>query len=144
LAKEPVEILLVEDNEDDIALTLRAFQRNGLDGKIYVARDGEQATRVLQDCLDGGPDYLPKLVLLDLKLPKVDGFDVLERMKNDPSLRTIPVVVLSSSKEGQDISRCYRLGVNSYIVKPLDFQSFLDAVHVISSYWLMLNLSPKE
>lgn len=144
MAKDPVEILLVEDNEDDIALTLRAFQKNGLDGKIQVARDGEQATRALSDCLDAGPEALPKLVLLDLKLPKVDGFDVLETMKGDPSLRTIPVVVLSSSKEGQDIARCYRLGVNSYIVKPLDFQSFLEAVQVISSYWLLLNLSPKE
>jgi len=141
LAKDPLEILLVEDNEDDIALTLRAFKQNGLDGKIRVARDGEQAIFELTESLSRG-EALPKLILLDLKLPKVNGFEVLERMKADSVLRTIPVVVLTSSKEGQDVSRCYKLGVNSYIVKPLDFQKFLEAVEVLSRYWLLLNLAP--
>lgn len=138
------EILLVEDNPNDVELTLHAFRKNNLSNPIRVARDGAEALEYLFG-LDGGgkvTHILPRVVLLDLKLPKVDGLEVLRRIKSDPRTRTLPVVVLTSSKEEQDIVESYRLGVNSYIVKPVDFEQFTDAVRNLGLYWLLLNEPP--
>ncbi len=131
------EILLVEDSQDDVALTLRALGRHKLSGKVHVVRDGAEAIEYLQG------DHLPRLILLDLKLPKVSGLDVLRRVKSDWRTRTIPVVVLTSSREGPDIEEAYRLGANSYIVKPVDFEQFIEAVSDAGLYWLVVNQPPR-
>lgn len=132
------EILLVEDNPDDLELTLRALREHRLANRIQVARDGAEALTFLQR--NGAP--LPRVVLLDLKLPKVSGLEVLEQIRADERLKTLPVVVLTSSREGPDVRRCYELGVNSYIVKPVDFDSFVKAVAEVGLYWLLLNQPP--
>lgn len=131
-------ILLVEDNPDDIALTLRAFKKHNLANEIVVARDGVEALDLLFD--EDRP--LPALILLDLKLPKVDGVEVLRRLKSDERARRIPVVVLTSSREERDIVDSYNLAVNSYIVKPVNFEQFVEAVRNIHFYWLVLNQPP--
>jgi len=139
---EPIEILLVEDSPEDLELTLHALREHNLTNHIRVARDGAEAV----DALLGETSSLqplPKLVLLDLKLPKLSGLEVLERIKRDPRTRSIPVVVLTSSKEDRDVAEAYRLGVNSYIVKPVDFSSFVEAVGKVGLYWMVVNEAPK-
>jgi two-component system response regulator len=140
-----VEILLVEDNPEDVELTLRAFRKNNLTNKIHVVRDGEEAL----ECLFASGRYAGKtpcantrMILLDLKLPKVDGLEVLQRCKSDPRTSKIPVIVLTSSREERDIVESYKLGVNSYIVKPVDFPQFSDAVRQLGLYWMVLNETP--
>lgn len=138
-------ILLVEDNPDDEALTIRALNRNNITNEVFVARDGVQAmdyvfargTHADRDIND-----LPRLVLLDLKLPKVDGLEVLRQIRADERTKRLPVVVLTSSKEEQDLVDSYNLGVNSYIRKPVDFTLFTEAVRQVGLYWLVLNEPP--
>ncbi len=133
-----IEVLLVEDNASDVELTLRALQKRNLANRVVVARDGVEALELLQR-----PAPLPKVVLLDLKLPKLNGLEVLRRLKSDERTRRIPVVVLTSSHEEPDVEESYRLGVNSYIVKPVDFESFASAVAEVGLYWLLLNHPPE-
>jgi CheY-like chemotaxis protein len=142
---EEAEILLVEDNPNDVELTLRALRKQNLEGKVYVVRDGAEAL----DFIFASGAYAsrkietrPKVVLLDLKLPKVDGIEVLRRIKADERTRGIPVVMLTSSQEERDVAETYRLGVNSYIVKPVDFGHFVHAVGELGIYWNMLNRLP--
>jgi two-component system, response regulator len=144
---EPVEFLLVEDNPDDLALTLRALRKANLANHIHVARDGAEALDFMfcegahaGRSLESGP----KVILLDLKLPKVDGLEVLQKIKNDPRTKHIPVVVLTSSKEQSDVVKSYEYGVNSYVVKPVNFEAFAAAVQELGLYWLLLNQPPKH
>lgn len=135
-------ILLVEDNPSDEELTLQALEEYRLANPIIVARDGAQALEMLlgPDGSPGGPATIrPRVILLDLKLPKVDGIEVLRRIKGDERTHRIPVVVLTSSREERDVVEAYRLGVNSYIVKPVDFSQFAEAVRRVGLYWLLLN-----
>jgi two-component system response regulator len=141
-----VELLLVEDNPQDLELALRALRKANLSNRIHIARDGAEALEfifcegpyVARKITDG-----PKLILLDLKLPKIDGLEVLRRVKGDARTKMIPVVVLTSSKEQSDVVASYHLGVNSYIVKPVNFEQFAEAVRVLGLYWLLLNQPPK-
>jgi CheY-like chemotaxis protein len=138
-------ILLVEDNPDDEALTLRAFQKNGLGNRVVVCRDGADALDYLfARGAHAGSDAatLPELVLLDLKLPKVDGLTVLRELRADERTRLLPVVILTSSSEERDVIAGYSLGANSYVRKPVDFEQFMDAVRQLGLYWLLLNESP--
>jgi DNA-binding response OmpR family regulator len=144
--KQAVEILIVEDTPEDLELTLRALKKANLTNHIEIARDGAEAL----DFIFGEGPHLgrkledgPKVVLLDLKLPKVDGLEVLKRMKGDSRTSMIPVVVLTSSKEQRDVIESYKLGVNSYIVKPVNFEGFAAAVRDLGMYWLLLNQPPK-
>ena len=139
-----VDILLVEDNPDDVELTGRALRKAKLANPIFVVSDGAEALDFLfrRGAYADRPDHTPKVVLLDLKLPKVDGLEVLRRIKGDERTRVIPVVVLTSSREESDVVESYRLGVNSYIVKPVDFEQFLAAVERLGLYWLLLNEPP--
>jgi CheY-like chemotaxis protein len=141
----PIDILLVEDNPDDIDLTVYALKRNNLANAVHIVRDGEEALefvfcrgryagRKLNDP--------PKVVLLDLKLPKVDGLEVLRAMKTDPRTKALPVVVMTSSKEQRDLVEGYKLGVNSYIQKPVDFDAFRDLIKQLGFYWLVVNQAP--
>jgi len=143
---KPVEILLVEDNPDDLALTLRSLRKANLANNIHVARDGAEALDFIF-CegahADRSPENGPKVILLDLKLPKVDGLEVLQRIKGDPRTKQIPVVVLTSSKEQSDVVKSYELGVNSYVVKPVNFEAFAAAVQELGLYWMLLNQPPK-
>ncbi len=139
-----VELLLVEDNPTDAELTLRALRGRGLRNNFVVARDGQEALDFLfAEGEHAGRDVStgPKMVLLDLRLPKVDGIEVLRKVKSDERTRTIPVVVLTSSRQEPDIKICYELGANSYIVKPVDFDKLVEAVSEIGLYWLLLNES---
>ncbi len=141
----PVEILLVEDSATDLELALRALKKAKFANRIEVARDGEEALDfVFARNAHAGRSIedKPRLVLLDLKLPKVDGLEVLRAIKGDPRTRSIPVVVLTSSREQRDVLESYELGVNSYIVKPVDFDGFSSAVAELGVYWLMRNLAP--
>ena len=142
--EEPVEILLVEDNPNDAELALYAFQKSNLANPIHLARDGEEALAyVFGDGTDPHRSARrPKVILLDLKLPKIDGLEVLGRLRADPRTRTVPVVVMTSSREERDLVESYRLGVNSYIVKPVDFGQFTDVVAHLGLYWLLLNNPP--
>jgi CheY-like chemotaxis protein len=140
-----IEILYVEDNPNDIELTLHAFRKNHLANNILIARDGEEALQMLYgaDIVEHTElENYPRVILLDLKLPKVDGLEVLRKLKSEPLTKTIPVVVLTSSREEKDIVESYRLGVNSYIVKPVDFEKFMEAVKTLSLYWLLINQPP--
>ena len=130
-------ILLIEDNPMDVDLTLRAFERRRLSNPVEVARDGEEALAYIDRWEAGEPS--PLVILLDLKLPKVDGLEVLRHLKSHQAFRTIPVVVLTSSKEDRDVETAYELGANSYIVKPVDFDKFAKVVAEIEIYWLILN-----
>lgn len=145
MTDESIEILLVEDNPDDLEMSLRALRKAHLANHIHVARDGAEAVEFIFGtgahagrAVENGP----KVILLDLKLPKVDGIEVLRRIKNDPRTKSIPVVVLTSSKEQPDVAECYSLGANSYIVKPVNFDSFAKAVADLGMYWLLLNHPP--
>jgi CheY-like chemotaxis protein len=133
-----MEILLVDDDPDDVTLALRALDRQHLANRVHVVRDGEEALAYLRDMAR------PRLVLLDLKLPKVSGLEVLAEVRNDARLKTLPVVILTSSREEPDVARAYELGANSYIVKPVDFEQFLRAVSEIGLYWLLINQSPAQ
>ncbi|MCA9874902.1 MAG: response regulator [Ardenticatenaceae bacterium] len=140
-----IEILLVEDNPDDVHLALHALEKNHLANRVEVVRDGAAAL----DFLFARGDYAnrdihnqPKVVLLDLKLPKVDGLEVLRQVRNSPLLSHIPIVVLTSSDEEHDIIESYTLGVNSYIRKPVDFEQFMEAIRQLGYYWLVLNEPP--
>lgn len=138
-------ILLVEDNPDDADLTLRAFSKNKLQNKVIVARDGQEALDFLfsESKYKGRPAADdPQLILLDLKLPKVDGLEVLKRMRANEKTRRIPVVILTSSKEEQDLLRGYDLGANSYVRKPVSFEEFVEGVRQLGLYWLVLNEPP--
>jgi two-component system response regulator len=135
-----VEILLVEDSEEDAELTIRALKKNNLGNNLLHLQDGEEALTYL---FGPATTSLPKLILLDLKMPKIDGIEVLRRIKEDPELRIIPVVVLTSSKEEQDIIDSYKIGVNAYIVKPVEFDKFINAVSELGMFWMLLNQSPK-
>jgi two-component system response regulator len=138
-------ILLIEDNPDDEALTLRAFRKNNVTNEVVVARDGVEAL----DYLFGTGAYtqrdvtlLPQVVILDLKLPKIDGLEVLRRLRAAPQTRLLPVVILTSSNEERDLLQGYGLGANSYVRKPIDFAEFVDAVRQLGLYWLLLNERP--
>jgi two-component system response regulator len=141
-----VDILMVEDNPDDEQLTLRAFAKNHLTNKIQVVRDGQEALDYVfckgkyadRDIADH-----PHVILLDIKLPLIDGIEVLRRIKADDRTKTIPVVMLTSSHEERDLVETYRLGVNSYIVKPVDFEQFTESARSLGMYWMLLNRPPK-
>lgn len=142
---QAMEILLVEDNPSDVELTLRAMDRHNLANKVQVVRDGSEALELVfrtGQHAERSIDNVPKLILLDLKLPKVDGLEVLRKLKGDDSTRSIPVVVLTSSQEERDIVDSYKLGVNSYIVKPIEFGKFVEAVSEVGLYWLLINEPP--
>jgi two-component system response regulator len=144
MAEERVDILLVEDNPNDVKLTLHAFASANLANTVHVARDGVEALEYLfgsEQNTDQKIPEKPKLILLDLKLPRLNGHEVLKRIKNDPRTSGIPVVVLTSSSEERDVMRTYEVGVNSYIVKPVDFEQFTESVRDIGKYWLMINHS---
>ncbi len=135
-----IEILLVEDNPDDAELTFRAFRKNNWENIVHWVKDGEKALEFLFDTDDKGKHlHRPKVVLLDLNLPKVTGLQVLKKIKDNEFTRSIPVVVLTSSNEERDIAESYKLGVNSYIIKAVDFTKFLSSIREIGLYWLELN-----
>jgi two-component system response regulator len=140
MRKNGRKILLVEDNPDDVALTQRAFKKSNIANEIIVARDGAEALALLFD----KNRELPALVLLDLKLPKVDGLEVLRKIRTDEETKLIPVVILTSSKEDEDLKNGYKLGCNSYIRKPVDFVQFAEAVKTLGLYWLVLNEAPPK
>lgn len=133
-------ILLVEDNPMDVDLTLRAFKRRRVTNSVEVARDGEEALAWIPRWEAGEPT--PAVILLDLKLPRVDGLEVLRQLKSHPTLRVIPVVVLTTSAEHGDVSTAYQLGANSYIVKPVEFEKFMDVSEKIDVYWTVVNQPP--
>jgi two-component system, response regulator len=135
-------ILLVEDNPDDVRLTKRAFKQNNITNELTVVNDGVEALAYLiqaSTAPDGGPGGLPSVILLDLKLPRMDGLEVLKQIRANDRLKRLPVVVLTSSKEDMDIMKSYDLGANSYIRKPVDFEQFNEAVRQLGLYWLLLN-----
>lgn len=140
-------ILLVEDNPDDEALTLRALKKNNIGNRLVVVRDGVEAVDFLfakGTYADRDPSDLPQVILLDIKLPKMDGLEVLKRIRADQSTALLPVVILTSSKEERDLIQSYKLGANSYVRKPVDFGQFLEAVHQLGLYWLVINETPPK
>lgn len=141
---EPVEILLVEDNPHDAEITLRALKRANFANHVQWLKDGEEALEFLfpQDAAIDRPRPRPRVMLLDIKMPRIDGIEVLKRIKTDPRTRAIPVVMLTSSKEETDLVRSYHLGANSYLVKPVDFQRFSEEVTRIGYYWVAMNQTP--
>ena len=141
---DDIEILMVEDNPNDEMLALHAFKRNNIVNKVYVVRDGAEALEFIF-CTGAYADRRaenPKVILLDLKLPKVDGVEVLRQIRKDPRTRTVPVVVLTSSNEERDVAETYSFGVNSYIVKPVDFEQFTEVARRMGFYWLLFNRQP--
>ena len=141
---ENVDVLLVEDNPADAELALRALRKGKLANNIIWVKDGAEALEFIfrSGAYVGRPDQNPKLILLDIKLPKVDGMEVLKRLKGDENTRVIPVVMVTSSAEGRDLVESYKLGVNSYIVKPVDFEQFSETVAKAGFYWLLVNKTP--
>jgi CheY-like chemotaxis protein len=144
MVDQTVEVLLVEDNPNDVELTMRVFRKNHLANRIHIVRDGEEALEYLFRTGQYAelPNSRPKVVLLDLKLPKVDGIEVLRQIRADAHLHDLPVVVMTSSREERDVIETYDLGVNSYIVKPVDFEQFTETVRQIGYYWIILNVPP--
>ena len=145
MIRQRADILLVEDNPNDIKLTLHAFETANLGNTIHVARDGVEALEFLFGAAPSTDQKVPeglKLILLDLKLPRLDGHEVLQRIKGNPRTCGIPVVVLTSSSEESDVMRTYEVGVNSYIVKPVDFEQFTESVRQLGFYWALLNQPP--
>ena len=136
-------ILLVDDNPDDVTFTLRAFKKNNFSNEIVVASDGEQALQILLP-ENAVPAFQPSLVLLDIKLPKVDGLEVLRRIRADARTRSLPVVVLTTSSEDTDIATSYRLGANSFVRKPVVFSDFVNAASMLGMYWLLVNQPAPE
>lgn len=137
---DSVEILLVEDNPDDAGLAIHALKKHNMAGSLLHLHDGEEALEYL---FSGKMTQIPRVILLDLKMPKVDGIEVLRRLKSDEARKVIPVVVLTSSKEDRDIAESYKLGANAYVVKPVDFDKFAKAIADIGVFWLLLNQTPK-
>jgi len=141
-----VDLLLVEDNTQDAELAIRELKKHNLSNNLYHVKDGEEALEFIfatgkyADTRD--VNHTPKLILLDIHMPKVNGIEVLEKIKSTESIKMIPVVILTSSKEDPDIKRCYNLGANSYIVKPLNFEGFAEAIKNLGFYWLLLNQPP--
>ena len=147
MKENTIEILLVEDNPDDVELTLRALKQQNITNHIEVVRDGAEALDFIfctGEYEHRSMENAPKLILLDLKLPRVDGLEVLEKIKSDPRTKAIPVVILTSSREERDIVESYKLGVNSYITKPVDFEQFSESVRQLGLYWLLLNEPPNK
>ena len=145
MGMEEVEILLVEDNPTDAELTMRALKRKNMANQVVWVKDGEEALDFIfatGEYSDRNPEDLPKLILLDLRMPKVDGLEVLQQIKAEEKTRKIPVVVLTSSKEDRDIVESYELGVNSYVSKPVEFDQFIDAVSTLGFYWMLINNPP--
>lgn len=140
ITQDAVEILLIEDNPDDAGLTIHALKKHNLADRLLHVHDGEEALSYLFS-----PDttHIPKVIVLDLKMPKVDGMEVLRKLKSDERRKVIPVVVLTSSREERDVIESYRLGVNAYIVKPVDFDKFAKAIADVGFFWLTLNQPPK-
>ena len=141
-----IEILLVEDDPADAEMTRRALRRNNLANRVHWVKDGAEALEYMfrsGEYAGREPNHTPKLILLDIKMPKVDGIEVLRRLKADESTRGVPVVVMTSSNEEQDVIESYRLGVNSYIVKPVHFDAFLETVAKIGLYWVLTNRVPQ-
>ena len=141
-----VEILLVEDNPNDVELTFRALKKHNITNKVHVVKDGAEALEYIFATgayANRDINHNPRVILLDLKLPKVDGLEVLRQIKSNEKTKMIPVVVLTSSKEERDLVESYRLGANSYITKPVDFESFVKAVSELGLYWLLLNQPPR-
>jgi two-component system response regulator len=134
-----VEVLLIEDNPDDAELTIRVLTKNNMANNLVHLHDGEEALEFL---FGDANNSIPKLILLDLKMPKVDGIEVLRKIKNDEQKKVIPVVILTSSKEERDIIESYNLGVNAYVVKPVEFEKFVEAVATLGLFWLILNQPP--
>jgi len=142
---DAIDILLVEDDPSDLKLTMRALRSENLANSIEVARDGEEALDFLfhrGPYADRPAGHYPRLILLDLKLPKIDGMQVLRTIKSDPSTRSIPVAVLTSSTEERDLVESYALGVNSYIQKPVDFEQFKETIKLLGMYWIVVNRTP--
>lgn len=140
-----INILLVEDNPDDVELTLHALKKNNIVNPVKIARDGQEALDYIfyEGKYQGDQHELPNVILLDLKLPKVDGIEVLRKVKSDRKTKLIPVVILTSSKEESDLLKSYDLGVNSYIRKPVDFDQFVETVRQIGFYWMLINEQPQ-
>jgi two-component system, response regulator len=132
----PVEVLLIEDNNEDAELTIRVLKKHNLANNLVHLQDGEAALDFL---FAEGSNNVPRLILLDLKMPKVDGIEVLRKLKTDEQRKMIPVVMLTSSKEERDIIESYKLGVNAYVVKPVEFEKFVEAVAQLGLFWLLLN-----
>jgi len=143
---EAVEILIVEDNPNDLELALRALRKAKISNSIHVSRDGAEASDYIfceGAFADRRIEDTPRVILLDLKLPKIDGLELLKRLKSDARTKAVPVVILTSSREQSDIIKSYQLGTNSYIVKPVDFEQFSNAVQQMGMYWLIMNQPPK-
>jgi CheY-like chemotaxis protein len=136
-------ILLVEDSAKDIELTLAALEDSRLANRVIVLRDGSEALQYLRELASHSIDNFPAVILLDIKMPKVSGIEVLREMKADPCLKHIPVVMLTSSREGPDLAECYELGANAYVVKPVDFAEFFEAVKAVGKFWAVVNEQPK-
>ena len=145
MTDETLDILLVEDGEDDAALFSQALKEAGLKPCVRLARNGAEALAIVfGDGSRGGPPLRPRLIVLDLKLPKVSGLEVLRRIKTTPRTQTIPVVILSSSQENRDLAECYQSGANSYLVKPMDFDEFAELIRLLGRYWLQQNQTQKS
>lgn len=141
-----VELLVVEDNENDLELIMRALKSINLRNKVYAARDGDEALRYVYRKDASGFEQvsnIPMVIMLDLKLPRVSGLDVLKKLKSDERTNKIPIVILTSSQESSDLKQCYELGVNSYVVKPFDLEDFIKAVSTAGLYWLVINQPPQ-
>ena len=148
MTQSKVDLLLVEDNPNDAELAIRHLKKNNMANNLFHVKDGEEALEFIFSTgrYENQKELIqhPKIVLLDIQMPKVNGFEVLQKMKGDPRTQSIPVVILTSSKEDPDIQKCYELGANSYIVKPVNFERFAEAIINLGYYWLLLNQPPAE